>query len=415
MQAKVALRARVNVEGFPTVPAEIRRRAIALPVEGRNGSLKGRFFDLKDIIGFYAVYPDPTNKGRRLTKALGKDPAQAYTLFSQTEQDFTRVRQGLLPVNVEEPKKTDSSRGLHACAREYKAELESLGKKGSSIAMYVRAVDDFVAGCHKTFIDDVDRKDILNYVAWMKSHLKRRKGDPQHALRNRVRYLSTFFTRFGLKCPLPMKDIKKPGKTRPWKYSIDVMNLLIANANRDEKNLIQFFLYTGFRDEETEFCKWSAIDLKAGSINVYPNQEPYAIHPTRRPTGWTPKDGESREQDIVLPPKFVKVMQERKLRVKPNDSDMIFPTINGKPNDHLIKIVQCVARKAKFEGPISLHGIRRTFGTQVAKNHPNGIEQARIWLGHSDIETTQRYLAADEMTTEHARKAVAKMWSQVGD
>jgi integrase len=401
MQAKVALRARVNdgTGTFPTVPAQIRRRAIVLPVERPKD---GRYFELKDIVGFYAVHPDPNNKGRRLTKALGKDPVTAYTLFTQTEQDFSRVRQGLLPVNVEESKKTDGVRGLHVCAREYKAELEALGKKKSTIAMYTRAVDDFVAHCHKTFIDDVNRKDILDYLTWMKSSLKRREGDPQHALRNRVRFLSTFFTRFGLKCPLPMKDIKKPTKKRPWKYSLDVVKLFLSKATRDQKDLIHFLLNTGFRDEEVEYCTWGAIDLKAGSINVYPNDK----------YGWTPKDGESREQDIVLSDDFVKTMEARKQRLQPKASDLIFPTETGKPNSHLIKVVRRAAKKVGYEGKVSLHAFRRTFGTTVAKHY--NIEQARIWLGHSDIETTQRYLAADELTTEQSKKIASKMFP-VGD
>lgn len=401
MQAKVALRARVNdgTGAFPTVPAEIRRRAIILPVERPKD---GRFFNLESIVGFYAVYPDPNNKGRRLTKSLGKDPVQAYTLFTQTEQDFSRIRQGLLPVNIEEPKKTDGTRGLRTCAAEYKSELEALGKKKSTISMYTRAVDDFVARCRKTFIDDVDRKDILDYLAWMKSNLKKREGDPQHALRNRVRYLSTFFTRFGLKNPLPMKDIKKPVKRRPWKYSMDVVKLLLSKASREQKDLIHFLLNTGFRDEEVAYSTWASLDLKAGSANVLPNDK----------YGWTPKDGESREQDIVLSDEFVAIMKARKERMKAKDSDLIFPTQTGKPNNHLIKIVRRAAVKVGFEGKVSLHAFRRTFGTTVAKHY--NIEQARIWLGHSDIETTQRYLAADELTTEQSKKIASKMFP-VGD
>ena len=95
-------------------------------------------------------------------------------------------------------------------------------------------------------------------------------------------------------------------------------------------------------------------------------------------------------------------------------SFLIFPTETNRPNMHLIKIVQRVAKKAGIiDKRITLHAFRRTFGTMVAKEY--GIEQARIWLGHSDIETTQRYIAADEMTTEHSRKMVKKMFAAIGD
>jgi integrase len=417
MQAKVALLARVNdgTGAFPYVPATIHRKSIVLPVEWKPDPEKGRanpqFFGLDDITGFYARY---TEGGKRKTPPLGKDPVAAALQFLRLEQDFSRIRAGLLPLNPPEPKPAKSpTRDLRRLAAEYKSELETLGKKKSTIAMYTRAVDDFVAHCPQDTIDEVDRKDIMNYLAWMRANLKRREGgDPQHALRNRVRYLSTFFNRFGLKIPLPMKDIKAPVRRRPWKYSLEIINLFLSKANRDEKDLIHFLLNTGFRDEETAFAKWSDIDLRQGSINVHPKPE-FANLFGCDERGWTPKDGESREQDIVLDLKFVKIMAERKKRMQAQDSDLIFPTQTGKVNMHLIKMVQRAARRAEFKGKISLHAIRRTFGTAVAKNY--NIEQARLWLGHSDIETTQRYLAADEMTTEQARRVAGRMFATVGD
>ena len=141
----------------------------------------------------------------------------------------------------------------------------TLGKKNSTISQYVRAIDDFV-GVYtkaKTSIDDVDRQDLLSYIAWMRSNLKHRqgknndgKGDPQHAHRNRRQYIAAFLNHFGVKCPLPMKDIKKPVRVRPWKYSDDVINLLLSKANRDQKDLMHFFLNTGFRDEEAASATW---------------------------------------------------------------------------------------------------------------------------------------------------------------
>jgi integrase len=57
---------------------------------------------------------------------------------------------------------------------------------------------------------------------------------------------------------------------------------------------------------------------------------------------------------------------------------------------YLIRVSQRVAERAGLEERVTQHKFWRTFGTIVAKQF--GIEQARIWLGHSDITTTQRYL-----------------------
>jgi hypothetical protein len=45
-----------------------------------------------------------------------------------------------------------------------------------------------------------------------------------------------------------------------------------------------------------------------------------------------------------------------------------------------------------------------------------GLEQARIWLGHDDIATTQAYLAADEWTSaEDSRAKQQAIFEAVGD
>jgi integrase len=408
-KAKATLVARVNdgTATFPFIAVKIARRRIVIPVSRKDGSV----FNFGDIVGFYARYPGVGPQGgKRRVEPLGKDPVSAYTRFLQIEQDFSRIRAGLLPLSVVEPSVEGGANGkddrdLWACAAEFKANLVTFGKKKSTIRMYSLAVDDFVQNCSKRTIDAIDKKDMINHLAWMRANLvKRGYGDSQHTFRNRVRFLGVFFNSFGVKNPLPMKEIKKPMKKRPTRYSVEIINQMLKAANRDEKDLILFLLKTGFRDEETAYAHWSDIDFKQGSINVYAKPE----------YDWTPKDNEARQEDIVLEDRFLKQMKERKERRSGSGSDLIFPSEVGKPNMHLIKIVQRVAKRAGItDKRITLHAFRRTFGSVVAKQ--SGIEQARIWLGHSDIETTQRYIAAEEMTTEHSRKMVKEMWSGVGD
>jgi integrase len=405
VRAKVVLSARVNDSeaGFPSVGVKIKRNAIVFPIErGR------RMFGPDEIIGFYARYSgriEPSDNPGRNTKPLGKDPITAYTRFQQIDQDFARIRSGLLPINVvKEPIPAENgNRDLRTCAAEFKANLVTLGKKKSTIRMYTLSVDSFVKQFPTKTIDAIDRKDMLAHLSWMRANLvKRAYGDQQHTFRNRLRDISVFFNTYGVKNPLPMRDVKKPMKKRPTKYSLEIINKMLKAATQEEKDLIQFFLNTGFRDEETAHAEWDWIDFKQGSINVHANDK----------YGWTPKDNESREQDIVLSDKFVKRMKAR--RERRSGSDLIFPSGADKPNMHLIDIVKKAAKRAGIiDKRITLHAFRRTFGTMVAKQY--GIEQSRIWLGHSDIETTQRYIAADEMTTEQSRIMANEMFTGIGD
>lgn len=401
MKAKPALLARVNDGSgkFPRVPVKIVRNDIRIPVEAL-----GRFFARQEIIGFYARY---SLNGKRHIDPLGKDPGAAYTRFLQIEQDAARMRAGLLPINPPEPEPDEpkEDRSLHTCAQAFKANLPILGKKKSTIESYTRTLDDFVAQFPTRTVDEITKQDMLDHLAKLRRTIKRRKyGDPQRTFRNRLSYLTIFLNSIGLKNPLPLKEMKRPMKSRPSRYSIQILNLMLAVSTENEKDLIHFFLNTGFRDEEVAFAKWSDIDFEQGSINVHAKPE----------YDWIPKDSDHREQDIVLQDKFIKRMKARKARRNQTDSELIFPTDHGTPNMHLIKIVQRVAKRANITGKrITLHAFRRTFGSIVAKEY--GLEQARIWLGHSDIETTQAYLAADEMTTEQSRKKVKAMFAGVGD
>jgi len=413
MQAKVSLLARVNdgTGTFPQVPCLIHRKAILLPVK-RNSDK--REFGSQDIIGFYARYPE---NGRRKIKPLGKDPVAAYTQFQQIEQNFARTQKGLLPLNPEpEPPSQKAARDIRTCLQKYRADLVTRGISSRSIAKYIPPCEDFVSlyTQAKASIDDVNKDDFMAYLKWMRSNLKRKKnGDPQHTYRNRTQYVNAFLAAFDIKPPMRMRDIKKPTKKRPWKYSDDVMNLLLSKAAREEKDLIHFMLNTGFRDEEATFATWSDIDLKAGSINVHPKPQ-YANRYGLDDRGWRPKDSDYREQDIVLDPKFVKIMAERKQRMRAKDDDLIFPTPNNNPDIHLIKKVRRAAKRVDFPTEkIALHAFRRTFGTKIQKVY--GIERARIWLGHEDIATTQRYIACDEMTTKEAQKKSAQAFAGIGD
>jgi integrase len=400
MKAKASLVARVNDGSgkFPRVPVRIVRNTIKMPLEAF-----GRSFSQEDIVGFYARY---SLEGKRHIEPLGKDPVAAYSQFLQREKDVSRVRAGLLPLNEPRPEpKLKDDRSFRTCANEFKANLITLGKKRATIAGYSRAVNDLATQYPEKSIDEITKQDMLGHIAFLRLKIKKRNGDTKHTYRNRLRNLNVFFNSCGAKNPLAMRDLPKPMKARPTRYSIEVINTMLAVANEDEKDLIHFFLNSGFRDEEAAFCKYSDIDLIKGSINAHAKPE----------YDWSPKDSEARVQDIVLQPKFIQRMKDRMERTNRKASDLIFPQpTQEKPDMHLIKIVKRVAKRAGIVGkPVTLHAFRRTFGSMVQKQY--GLEQARIWLGHSDIETTQRYIAAEEFTTEESRKKVTEMFAGVGD
>lgn len=394
MKATVSVFARVKADGaFPFIPVERGRKGFRVPVEDRLG----RVFEPDAILSFYARF---RKNGKRCMESLGKDPVEAYARFQSVEADFTRIQSGLLPMTPTDVPGHD----IKETAKSFFEDIASRGLKPRTIETYRCGIESFIKSCTKKTLEEVTERDILSFIDWMKENLKTRAfGQPANTYRNRLRDVTVFFNSVGVKMPFPKRKWPKSTRKNADRYSMESINQMLAVADEDETDVISFFLYTGFRDEEAVFAKYSDIDFKKGVINVHDKPE----------YGWTVKDHEQRSQDIILPRKFLKRMERRRVRYEAKMSDLIFPTAQGKPNHHLIYVSQRVAKRAGLEVRITQHKFRRTFGTMVAKQ--SGIEQARIWLGHSDIATTQRYLAADEMVTEQSKKAVNSMWQAVGD
>lgn len=395
MQAKVSLLARINQAGFPFVSVRVTRRGIALPVE-----YEGRVFGPDDLVGFYARYSD---NGKRHIKPLGKDPVDAYARFQNIERDFTRIRAGLLPLDV--PDQSKEARQIAQCVREFEANLISEKKKARSIESYMGSINSFLKSYTKESIDDVTERDILNYLDWMEQNLEKRNGGhPNNTYRNKLRDIKIFLKYYGVSMPLSNRRWPKEVKKAKRKYSTSAVNAMLKVARtEDEKDLVHFLLKTGFRDEEVAHAQYGDINWRNRTINVSAKTE----------YNWTPKNNKSREQDITLETRLFQRMQNRRKRYNASNSDLIFPSKAGRPNQHLIRIIQRLVKRAELEVPVSLHQFRKTFGTEVAKRY--GLEQARIWLGHEDIATTQAYLAADEMTTSEQQTRIDEAFSGVGD
>ncbi len=401
MKAKVALVARINdgSKAFPFVSVEIGRRGIKLPVE--KG---GKVYGPDSILGFYVRY---TENGHRKIDKVGKDPVDALAQYQTIDRDQARVRDGKLPLEPVSslPTSKPGKRSLVACAAEFESDLISIKRKPRSIESYMGSIQSFIKSYSKKTIDEVTRKDVLNFIDWMQANLEKREGGhPNNTYRNKLRDLKIFLKHFNVVMPLESKSWPKEIEKKKEKFSTDAVNKMMKAAEtEDEKDLLSFLLKTGFRDDETAHAQYKDIDFKRAAINVHYKPE----------FDWTPKDNEPRKEDIVLESRLVERMKARMKRYAANGADLIFPNSLGKPNEHLIRVVQRVAKKAKIDGRIGLHKFRKTFGTIVAKE--KGLEQARIWLGHDDVATTQAYLASDEMTSEQSRKAVDSMFSGFGD
>jgi integrase len=159
-------------------------------------------------------------------------------------------------------------------------------------------------------------------------------------------------------------------------------------CTKEEETVFKTFYYTGLREQELAHLHWPDLNLVKGVLTVRAKPE----------EGFIPKDWEERE--IPLHPKLVTLLKELPRR----HADLVFPSLNGNPNGHLLRMLKEVVERAKLRGHWYLHKFRKTFATRALENAD--IRTVQALLGHKNITTTARYLST---STDKMRQAVAKL------
>jgi integrase len=405
MIRRVKLYARVN-EGNG------RFSRIAVPF-----NKNGRAIEVKPKQGHVTSYL--IRKGGKFLNA-GADLEAAVTFLRQNEPS---PNGSIIEITLQKTHEATDRVSLQQAISKYISEQRTLDKAKATITAYSNALEDFSKACRKTFLDEIGRDDILAFIQWMRDHIKARvPGRLNATIRNRLTYLGVFLGNYGIKlfkekgkgadAPglLFSSDRPKIVKTKPTKYSQETITQLLDAADLDEKDYLLFLNWSGFRDEEVQYLLYSDFNWKASTASVHAKPQ----------YGWKPKDAE--ERTVVLPTEITKRMKERMgrpqqykdARRKPNDNDLVFPNGDGNPDSHLIYRIHAVAKEAglNLKGKRAGHMFRKTAGSRVAKKM--GLRAAMEFLGHTDVETTALYLAADDLQSKRSRQAVEQMY-QDGD
>jgi integrase/recombinase XerD len=262
-------------------------------------------------------------------------------------------------------------------------------KKHRTLLAYTLATSDFRKVCPaKEWLGQIDKSDLTAYVVALKND-----GQDDHTIANRVGNVVTFLRAQGItNVTLRHKYTEKKVKA----YSVEELRALNAASTDEELQIWQFFLDTGFREDETAHACYTDVDFRNKTISVL----------EKRQWDWEPKDKE--ERTVPIPDSLVELLTVRK--EMHSDEWLIFPNTEGNPQGHFLRILKeralaaglncghCTGRlngKAVSckEYPVCehwiLHRIRKTFATL---HHANGVSARTIqsWLGHESLETTLR-------------------------
>jgi integrase len=336
---------------------------------------------------------------------------------------------------------------------EYHAKDEN-GLSEASIATYTKTAEDFREYCSKIGVvfmprtdrtgqqssDEVNADRLIAYKSYLRANLPARRNqagetkDRQGTIVARFRNLAIFFSYFKLLLSerpkaldgrgiLERKDMpivnraKKIREARAKQtetviiYSDDEINAMLSAATVDEADLIKFLLHTGVRDKEAAHAEWSDIDWNATPTARLKLQD-------KPRWGWQLKDKEIRS--IALNSKLVARLKTRKARqekaAKTEGQDvpsLIFPNSLNNPDLALDIRIQKVVEKAKKAGfkwdpksEVTMHKFRKTYATLMHR-HGCDMTTVRDLLGHSDVKTTELYIASNSDKAAQVSEATA--------
>jgi integrase/recombinase XerD len=335
-----------------------------------------------------AYYLEWRENGRRVRLSVGKDPADASARRQRKESELNAVNNGVsvLPENGEK-----GHRSLAAAVTEYLEET-TLTKKPKTLAAYTTALNYFTESCPKLFLEDIERKDLLKFCAFLRDD----KEQAPRSCWNKFANVMSFLKANGIRGLVGKNDWPRYTEEEPETYEQEELDKLFKACDDEERLWYEFFLMTGMREQEVMHTDWSDVNFAHATARV-------SHKPDR---GWTPKA--YKEREIPIPAKLVKELKAWKAKSDKTCS-LVFPTAGCNPKLDFLDCLKAVAERAKLdEDNFWLHKFRATFATRCLWAGVD-LRTVQQWLGHSDMESTMRYLKPSR--SQQTREKVNEIFS----
>jgi integrase len=335
-----------------------------------------------------AYYLEWREGAKRVRLSVGKDPADASARRQRKEAELNAVNNGaaIVPENGK-----DGHRSVAASVADYLDETK-LTKKPKTLAAYRTALTYFVESCHKLNLEDIDRKDLLKFCAFLRDD----KEQAPRSVYNKFENLMSFLKANGIRGLVGKNDWPRFTEEEPEVYEKEELGKLFAACDAEERLWYEFFLMTGMREQEVMYTYWSDVNFAASTVRV--------SHKPER--GWTPKA--YKEREIPIPSKLVKSLKAWKAK-SAKDCSLVFPTAGCRPKLDFLDCLKAVAEHAKLDSDgFWLHKFRATFATRCLWAGVD-LRTVQQWLGHSDMESTMRYLKPSR--SQHVRDKVNEIFA----
>ncbi|MGB9474374.1 MAG: tyrosine-type recombinase/integrase, partial [Candidatus Udaeobacter sp.] len=275
-------------------------------------------------------------------------------------------------------------------------------KKKKTVNGYRLNLKQFQEATSVVFLDQVTRDVLRDFRDWLSA-----QGYDPRTQHNRLMTILSVLKENKISTGFSLtKDLPTYEEDPPVPFSEEELKKLFAAMDEQELIRYKFFLGTAAREQEVQYATWQDIDFDKMEFHVRPKKD----------VGFTPKNHEKRS--VPMPASLVALM--KKYRKNPTNTRWLFVNRDDQPDGHFLKKFKRIAlhagvncgeckttvTKGRYESKqeivvsckddpvckhIFLHRLRKTCASRwEAAGIP--VRTIQAWLGHKDLNTTQKYL-----------------------
>jgi hypothetical protein len=190
----------------------------------------------------------------------------------------------------------------------------------------------------------------------------RKHGNPERTYANKVGHVAIFLKAFGASRLLKKSEYPQYEEKMVSAHTDDELGVLYGHANAEDIFLLDFFIGTMARDHEGYRCRFR--DLTGTTLTVYGKH-----HKTRT---------------VEVSQRLADTINDRRKRKKADHDDLLFANRNGKPDQHLLRRLQRIAKRAGAKFHTELHKLRKT---GASRRYLAGVPLPSLMLelGHESL------------------------------
>jgi integrase/recombinase XerD len=322
-----------------------------------------------------SYYLEWRENGKRKRLSVGKDAVVAFNSQVRKIKELEARAEGLL---VELPKDDPNRAQLRSAMADFLKEIK-LSRKDKTWRGYKVAFAYFQQSCIKKCADELERIDLLEFVAFLRD---KKKLAPRTVF-NKFTCVMTFLESQGVPKLLGKNDKPRFVETEVEIFEDNQLTDLYPVCSLYHRTLYDFLLMTGFREQEAMHITWENIRFKANIVEMRWKPQ----------FNWSPKA--YKEREVPVPDELLEALEAYRKTLPSKRAEagaLVFSTRSGKCDTHMIRALKRNAKKAGLnQDDFWLHKFRATFATTHLRAGVD-LKTVMAWMGQTTMESIIRYL-----------------------